>query len=235
MTAYQTSPTPPGIPLLQPNVPSFAWGNRATGGGAASRMIINADSVAANVVTLNVTIVEGNIPAVGDLIFVYATSNSAGGLNQSTGIAISGVSITATTGKGTISYPKTVGNQGQTNDTGYALTIAQITTETPTPGNGGASASQQFALMAEIGKNGTPFSVDGQFSGAPGVFELDVQVASIDLDTAYQTISSGNITTVDSTNNTFHLDGTLTNARFVRLLMRSRTNSVAVWATISAG
>lgn len=198
-------------------------------------MLVTSDSVSANVVTLNVTVVEGNIPAVGDTIFVFATSNSAGALNQSTGIAIASVNIAALTGQGTITYAKTVGNQGNTADTGYAISTAKVTTETPTPGNGGSSASQQFALMAEIAKNGTPFSVDGQFAGSPGAFEVDVQVASIDSDTFYQTISGGNITTVDATNNTFHLDATLTNARFVRLLMRTRTNSVAVWATVSAG
>lgn len=232
MTAYQTSPLSP-VPLLQPLVPSFAWGSRAA--GTPCRMIITSDSVNANVVTLNVTVVEGNIPAVGDTIFVYATSNSAGALNQSTGIAIASVNINAATGQGTITYAKTVGNQANTADTGYAISTAQITTETPTPGNGGAAASQQFALMSEIGKNGTPFSVDGKFNGAPGTFELDVQVASIDSDAYYQTISNGNITVVDTTNNTFHLDGTLVNARFVRLLMRSRTNNVAVHATIMAG
>lgn len=233
MTAYQTSPNPPGIPLLQPNVPAFAWGSRAS--GSNTKMMITSDSVSANVVTLNVTVVEGNIPAVGDTIFVFATSNSAGALNQSTGIAIAGVNINALTGQGTVTYPKTVGNQGNTADTGYATSTPQVATETPTPGNGGASASQQFALMAEVTKNGTPFSVDGKFTGAPGAFEVDVQVASIDSDTYYQTISGGNITAVDATNNTFHLDGTLTNARFVRLLMRSRTNNVALYATISAG
>lgn len=235
MTAYQTSPTPPGIPLIQPNVPSFAWGSRATGGGFASKMIISGNSVTSNVVTLNVSVIRGNIPAVGDLIFVYATANSAGALNESTGIALSAVSINATTGLGTVSYPKTVANQGQTTDVGYAITVAQITTETPSPGNGGASASQQFALQVVNTKVGTPFSVDGQFSGAPGNFEIDVQGASIDLDTFYQTIAGGAITAVDPTNNTFHLDATLTNVRFVRLLMRSRTNSVAVYATITGG
>lgn len=234
MPAYQSNPTqPPAVPLLQPNVPSFAWGGRAS--GTHTKMLITGDSVSANVVTLNVTVSKGNIPSVGDLIYVYATQNSAGALNQTTGIAIASVTINAATGVGTVTYAKTVGNQANTADVGYAISVPQITTETPTPGNGGASASQQFALMAEIGKNGTPFSVDGQFSGAPGTFELDVQVASIDLDTAYQTISGGNITSVDTTNNTFHLDATLTNARFVRLLMRSRGNSVALWATISAG
>lgn len=106
--------------------------------------------------------------------------------------------------------------------------------ETPTPGAGGASASQQVALVIKNGRPGSPFSVDGQFSGAPGAFEVDVQVASTDSDTKYQTVSNGNITSVDSTNNTFHLDYSGT-AKFVRLLMRSRTNSVSITATVTGG
>lgn len=107
--------------------------------------------------------------------------------------------------------------------------------ETPTPGTGTTAASQQVALQVQAGKNGTPFSVDGKFSGAPGSFELDVQVAASDVDTNYQTCSNCAITTVDSTNSTFHLDATNTTERFVRLLMRARGNSVTITATVTGG
>ena len=103
--------------------------------------------------------------------------------------------------------------------------------ETPTPGTGTTAASQQVALALPAGHGG--FAIDGKFSGAPGAFEVDVQVAAVDSDTNYQTVSSGNITTVDSTNNTFHFDGKTVKAKFVRLLMRSRTNSVSVTATVT--
>ena len=107
--------------------------------------------------------------------------------------------------------------------------------ETPTPGTGGNAASQQVILVTNPGKSGTPFSVDGKFSAAPGAFEVDVQVAAVDTDTSYQTCSNCNITTVDATNNTFHLDAVLVNARFMRLLMRSRTNAVSITATATGG
>lgn len=104
--------------------------------------------------------------------------------------------------------------------------------ETPTPGTGGASASQQVSLVPS--PDGlTPFSIDGKFSGAPGAFEVDVQVASTDADGNYQTCSGCNVTAVDATNNTFHLDATLVHAVFVRLLMRTRTNSVSITAAVS--
>jgi hypothetical protein len=117
--------------------------------------------------------------------------------------------------------------------TNQAVTVWSA--ETPTPGNGTTAASQQVQLSnSNVGKNGTPFSVDGKFSSAPGAFEVDVQVAAIDADTNYQTCSNCNVTTVDATNNTFHLDYS-GNAKYARLLMRTRTNSVTITATFTGG
>src|SRR5437899_12715751 len=87
--------------------------------------------------------------------------------------------------------------------------------EQPAPGSGGASASQRVALgMKEGGPGG--FSVTGFFSGEPGRFEIDVQVSDVDADTQYQTISGGNITTVDVTNNNFNVEVSVLLAPVVR-------------------
>jgi hypothetical protein len=107
--------------------------------------------------------------------------------------------------------------------------------ETPTPGNGTTAASQQVALSLPAAHGG--FAIDGKFSGAPGVFEVDVQVAAVDSDTNYQTCGGAvvtcQVTSVDSVNNTFHVDCTNVKAKFVRLLMRTRANSVSITATIT--
>ena len=109
--------------------------------------------------------------------------------------------------------------------------------ETPTPGNGTTAASTQVFFWPigplPVGGASSAFSVSGHFSGAPGAFEVDVQAAELDNDTDYQTISGGNITTVDAVNNTFHLDAWGVTTRYVRLLMRSRTNSVSITARVS--
>lgn len=118
-------------------------------------------------------------------------------------------------------------------DSGVVVTVWNA--ETPTPGNGTISASQQVALQIKNAKSGAPFSVDGKFSGAPGTFEVDVQVAATDSDQNYQTCSNCNITSVDSVNNTFHLDAVLVNAKFARLLLRSRANSVSITASFTGG
>ena len=102
--------------------------------------------------------------------------------------------------------------------------------ETPTAGAGGASASQQLSLAPQAADSGK-LHFHGQFSGAPGAFEVDCQAADVDSDTSYQTLSNGNITSVDATNNTFHFEVVCT-AKFARMLMRSRTNAVSITATI---
>src|SRR4029077_10206842 len=62
--------------------------------------------------------------------------------------------------------------------------------EQPAPGSGGASASQRVAVGT---KEGGPagFAVTGFFSGAPGAFEIDVQVSDVDADAQYQTLNIG--------------------------------------------
>jgi len=102
--------------------------------------------------------------------------------------------------------------------------------ETPAPGNGGPSASAQVAPQPVRGVDST-LHFDGQFSGNPGVFEVDCQVADVDVDTNYQTLAGLNITTVDAINNTFHAE-VISGAKFARMLMRSRTNAVSITGTI---
>lgn len=103
--------------------------------------------------------------------------------------------------------------------------------ETPAAGTGGASASQQIALTRAQGV-GQGIRVQGFFAGAPGAFEIDVQGSEVDADAQYQTLSGGNITAVDATNNTFAFDFAGV-PKFVRGLMRTRTNAVAVTMTVA--
>lgn len=113
---------------------------------------------------------------------------------------------------------------------GDAVTVWNA--EQPAIGAGGVSASLQVALASRDGHS-PGFGVNGFFSAAPGAFEIDVQVSDHDVDAQYQTVANGNITTVDSTNQSFHFDGSLVTARFARLLMRLRGNAVNVTADIT--
>lgn len=101
--------------------------------------------------------------------------------------------------------------------------------EQPVAGSGGASASQQVAAVYAQGL-GTGISFKGFFSAAPGAFEIDVQASDVDADAQYQTLPNGNITTVDSVNQTFLYEDANANHKFYRALMRTRTNAVNVTA-----
>jgi hypothetical protein len=99
--------------------------------------------------------------------------------------------------------------------------------EAPAAGTGLASASQQIAAADAPGlRAGIKFQ--GFFSGAPGAFEVDVQGSDVDSDTQYQTLPSGNITTVDATNQTFTFEDANANYKFYRGLLRTRTNAVNI-------
>lgn len=119
--------------------------------------------------------------------------------------------------------------QHQAVDTGGAGTITSRAYETPAAPQAGLA----YALAGNTQLSAPDgFAVDGRFSAAPGVFEVDVQVADTDADANYQTISNGNVTTMDATNFTFHFDCTFVRARFARVLLRTRTNAVGFICTI---
>lgn len=112
----------------------------------------------------------------------------------------------------------------QAPDTGGAGTASSITFEQPAPAASGAAFS--LASTPDIGQIKAGFAADGIFSAAPGVFEVDIQSALADVDVQYQTISGGNITVVDATNNTFHIDAPTAGGIFFRMKILTRTNAV---------
>lgn len=102
--------------------------------------------------------------------------------------------------------------------------------EQPVIGAGLGSASQQVAAAPAKG-NPLGITFIGFFSGAPGTFEIDVQGSFNDVDAQYQTLPNGNITTVDTTNQTFLFEDSAARFPFYRALMRARANAVNVTAS----
>lgn len=95
--------------------------------------------------------------------------------------------------------------------------------ETPSP----PQASQAFAFVPMPGIYSQSFAVELQFSGAPGAFEVDIQGADTDVDAAYQTIPTGGTITVANANNYARSEFVPIKSRFVRALLKSRTNAVS--------
>lgn len=215
MPAYNNQPGV-AVPLLPmasvpgpPGPPGYAFGSKPLT-VPTCRMIVTASAVASNVVTLTVLVVEGNIPAVGQTIYIYATTNNAGGLNDQTGtITLASVSITAATGIGTITYNKTTANLSTTADAGYVLVPVS---ETPDLMTGSSMKSQQFAV------SGYGISWAYTCPSAPAAIAVQLEGAINDNDAEYTLIGSSQTATTGY-NEVF---ATLpTNVNFVRLHVTS--------------
>lgn len=85
-------------------------------------------------------------------------------------------------------------------------------------------ASRAVAIAVPNGPALNGLRFDGRFSATPGVFQVDCQVASRDVDADYVTIAGGAVTGLSATF-AFHVDAPNVNARFARLLVVSITNN----------
>jgi hypothetical protein len=92
-------------------------------------------------------------------------------------------------------------------------------------------ASRQFHIpQGRLGSAPPSLTIEGFFSGDPGVFDIAIQEADTNTDDAYQTIpSAGNITAVDG-NFYFRVDLAPFVGVFIRLNLVTRTNGVNLTA-----
>lgn len=180
MSAWTNDPTV-AIRSLIPGVPLYSAGSKKV--GPTVRFAITASTVATNVVTLTGAILEGNIPAVGDLVYVKGTSRNSGQLNQGVGYPITSVSIDATTGVGTIAYAETTANLAPGADSGMAsITISDVP-ETLNP----STAYEAFAIPRLGGMLGSNPSITiwVKFPSAPDSIKWSLQVAERNVDAEY--------------------------------------------------
>lgn len=84
---------------------------------------------ASNVATIVMTILQGNIPVVGNLISVQGTQTASGAYNVSL-VAIASISGTPATGIYTVTYACTTANLTTTVDAGKAIVLIQEVSET---------------------------------------------------------------------------------------------------------
>lgn len=127
MPSYSNSAFKPMPVLLTAGMPEYLFGSFSYD-KAPTKMIVTNSALTTNVATLTVTVIEGDIPAVGDFVTVVGTSNGAGALNV-THVALTAVTITASTGQGTISFALTHANITSAADSGLAKTLPAETSE----------------------------------------------------------------------------------------------------------
>jgi hypothetical protein len=187
--AWTNDPRVP-IPLLTPGIWGYSAGSRPS--GPNTRMLITANAIATDVATLYVTMIEGNIPAINDTLYVYATANSAGAFNTTTGVTITGVTIVAATGVGTITYALTASTQGKTNDTGYAISVIAEVPEVSTP----STAYQALALphITPAQAPNSSISIYVTYPSAPASISWSLQVALNNVAAEFIDIISGETT-----------------------------------------
>lgn len=184
MSAYSKSPFSPSPTKLVGNQPGYSAGSKNTN-TPNTRMIVSRDSVSTNVVTLTVTVVEGNIPAVGSSIFVRGTQRNSGGLNTSAGSTVTAVSIDATTGQGTISYGQTTANLVDGADQGEVIVLVPEVAEALVT----AQAYKQFAV------DGYGVSWAYTCPSQPSAISIQLEGAINDNDSEYTIIGTAQTTT----------------------------------------
>ena len=97
-----------------------------------------------------------------------------------------------------------------------------------TPAVPQASVSVNIGDYQEVGP-APGVSLEGQFSGAPGAFSLQIQEADTDADIFFITPAAAPYTvSVVSANNVFRVDLIPTGGRFMRALLASRANAVSL-------
>lgn len=170
-------------------IPAYSWGN-FNDANPGARMQVTSVAITSNVATLGVNLLEGLIPVVGALVSVQGTQTvtSGGAPNFNvTNVALTAVSINASTGIGTISFALTSTNISTTADAATALVPSQETAEALANGSG-----QQFAMpsMQGLASNSRDVSWVIATPSAASAFTANLQVADVDQDSEYTTIDT---------------------------------------------
>lgn len=223
MPAYSNDPTV-AVALALPGTPVYVWGSLSDR-IAPTKMTISNVALTSNVATLTVQVIEGNIPAVGQLVTVHGTQTSSGAFNV-TAQTITGVSINAVSGAGTITFALTHANISSTPDSGLAIAPQAITFEAVSTNEN----SVPVALpMAQDGKSISGFSAEVVWAAGTSAGAVAVQCSDDNSNGGdYQTVS-----TITYPNTRYDPAGL--SAQFVRLsLSTALTGASTIAARILA-
>lgn len=211
MPSYNNSPFVP-VPALVSLKPGYAFGS-FNDLVPNTRMGITSSAVSSNEVTLGVVVVEGNIPAVGSLIWVQGASVSAVNV---VGVALDSVTIT-TTGVGFVTFAATTANYTVVADQGSAIVKTPEIVDILAVGK-----SQQFAVPPQTSNTlntGREVTWAYECPDAPATIAIQLEGAINDVDAEYAIIGSSQTTAAGGT-----VAVTVPNAyRFLRLNVTAAT------------
>jgi hypothetical protein len=187
---YVDSPNNTAL-LVQEGTPVYLFGSYNMH-QANTKMWVSNSALTSNVATITVQIIEGEIPLVGSLITVTQTQAGSGGMNVNRA-TITAVSITATTGQGTISYADTHANITSVADTGTAVAEVQEVPETAANGN---SIACQFQAPKGDSQFTIPLAVT--FPTLPTAASVSLQAALHNVNSEFTNVGSALVTVASS-------------------------------------
>lgn len=184
MAVYSDSPFQ-SYPMIVPGSPIYLFGGFNDKVGPTVMQVSNV-ALTSNVATLTVQVTSGNIPANGSFISVQGTQNTSGLFNV-TNVALTGVTINATTGAGTVTFALTHANVSSTADSGQAI-VPQPVTYTSVSVN---DKSIAVAIAdSPQGKSIQGIGIEVNWATGTSAGTVAVQCANTRLDSEFQTVSS---------------------------------------------
>lgn len=229
MPSYSASPFA-ALPLkLIPGQPAYLFGSWPSD-IAPTRLAVTSVAVASDVCTLGVTVTEGNIPAVGSLITVSGTATSSGAANV-TNVALTGVSITALTGAGTVTFALTASNVSTTADGGVALIPQPEVGDTVANGTS-VAAGLPYATPWNTTSGAVQIECEVSFPTLPTACVVVLQGAAVNLNSQYQTIIS-NVVTVSGGTATYGTLQVSGKYNFVRYLISGASGTGSIVAKVN--
>jgi len=235
MPAYNQNPIGKVVQQAVPGQPAYCYGSLNTL-VAPTRMNITNVALTSNVATLSVTVIEGNLPVVGQLVSVAGCSNSV--FNTTTPLAITAVSFTNTPedGKGTISFALTHADVVSAAATGAAMAPQVEVGESIVAG---ASAEVAIPANTPFPENGRAMLFEVYFPTLPTGVTVAVQGASVNVDNDYTTLGTIAVvaaSTLSGASNTggnvasLYFDGVREN--FIRYLVSGLTGTGKIVAKV---
>jgi hypothetical protein len=174
------------VPMIQPGIAAYAFGSRDST-FPTSRMQVTNVALTTNVATVSVTMRQGKVPIAGNTISITGTAAASGTFN--TTATISTVSISASTGIGTITFPLTHADVVSVADAGQAyVPIAEV------PETLAVQKSQAFAIQSTIGRG---YGVTWAYTcpSVPATLAIQLEGAVNNNDSEFTLIGSSQTTT----------------------------------------
>lgn len=184
MPQYSSSPFI-SVPMALPGQPLYLFGS-FDDRSSPTKFLLDHVAITSNFATVTGTIVAGNIPSVGDLISIQGSTASSGIFNV-TAIALTGVSITALTGKGTVSFALTNADVASTADAGNAMIPRSVVLESVSTNEKSIAAA--LADPAD-GKGLQGFSAEVVWAAGTSAGAVSLQSANKNDDGSFQTVDT---------------------------------------------